>query len=307
MTRTAFIFPGQGSQYVGMGKDLAEKFSQAKEIYAKANDILGYDLSAISFLGPEETLTQTQYTQPALYTHSLIVAELLKENGILAEAVAGHSLGEFSALGYAGAYDFEVGLKLVHERGTLMQSAGKAVKGAMAAIIGLDADVVINLCKEAESVGIVQAANFNSPAQIVISGSSEGVDKAMELAKNAGAKRTLKLPVSGAFHSPLMNSAANLFQDILGNIQFNDLSIPVFANVTAQAYTSVDEIGQLLCKQLTHSVRWIETIENMIQNGISRFIEVGPNKVLAGLVKRINRDIEVISLGSVETIESIQS
>jgi len=306
MTRTAYVFPGQGSQYVGMGRDFFENFTLASEMYEKANSILGYELSAICFQGPEETLKETRYTQPALYIHSMIVATLLKEKGIQAAAVAGHSLGEFSALGVAGAYDFGVGLKLVHERGTLMHNAADACQGSMAAIIGLDAEVVIGLCREAQPKGMVQAANFNSPGQVVISGSVEGVERAIALARNEGAKRALKLPVSGAFHSPLMQPAAEQFYKVLDPMTFSDPRIPVYANVTAQAYTSGAEIPDLLCRQLTHSVRWIETIENMVTNGITRFIEVGPGKVLAGLIKRINKEVEIISAGTVEDIESIR-
>jgi [acyl-carrier-protein] S-malonyltransferase len=288
-----------------MGKDLVESFPLAREIFEQAGETLGYDLASICFEGPEDQLKQTRYTQPALYTHSMIVSELLTRNGVRADAAAGHSLGEFSAWRYAGAYDFITGLKLVQKRGELMQEAGKDNQGMMAAIIGLDAETVIRVCEESQSAGIVQPANFNSPGQIVITGTVAGVEKAMDSVKAAGAKRALKLPVSGAFHSPLMDSAAGLFQDVVSRIQFHPISVPVYANVTAQPYSSTEETGKLLCNQLTHCVRWVEIIENMIREGITRFIEVGAGKVLAGLVKRIDRDVEIISAGAVGDIEAI--
>ena len=305
MERPAFIFPGQGSQIVGMGKDLFESYPMAREMYTEADKILGIEISRISFEGPEETLKQTQYTQPALYVHSMIVSALIQERGLRGAATAGHSLGEFSALAFAGVYDFETGLKLVQKRAQLMKDANKNNSGMMAALIGLDSDTVIRVCERAKSSGMVQPANFNSPGQIVISGLRAGVEKAMELAKAEGAKRVLELPVTGAFHSPLMKETADLFSQELDALTFKKPSVPVYSNVTAEKITSSQSVSDLLYRQLTHSVRWIETIQNMVKDGISEFIEIGAGRVLAGLVKRIDNSVEILSLGTREAIQSL--
>ena len=305
MSKTAFLFPGQGSQLVGMGKDFFEAFVEAKALYEKANEILGSDLTTVSFEGPEDMLKQTRFTQPALYVNSLVIADLLKQKGIVAEAAAGHSLGEFSALAYAGAFSYEDGLALVKVRAELMQEAGENQPGTMAAIVGMEAEDVMSICIEVREKGIVQPANYNSPQQIVISGSVEGVNAAMELAKERGAKRVVALPVSGAFHSPLMVSAVDRFGEALDKATFQMVSIPVYANVTAVAVSNAEEIKNLLHHQLTHSVRWVETIQNMIKSGITRFIEVGSGKVLSGLVKRVSRDVEILQCGTMDELEII--
>ena len=303
--KIGFLFPGQGSQIVGMGKDFYEKFDFARSMYDQADTFLGYRISDVSFEGSEEELKQTKNTQPALFVHSLIIARLLEEKGIRASAAAGHSLGEFSALVYGGAFSFEAGLSLVKERARLMQDAGENNPGSMAAIIGMEAEDVMALCIEARDVGIVQPANYNAPSQVVVSGAVEGVDRAMELARQGGAKRVIKLPVSGAFHSPLMASAVTNFGDMLQKTEIQNPKIPVFANVTAAAVSNPEEICNLLHHQLTHSVRWVETIQNMIAIGIRRFVEVGAGKVLSGLVKRIESDTELEQCGTVEEFESM--
>lgn len=302
MAKFAFIYPGQASQYVGMGKDLYDRFSRAKATFDQANEILGFDLKSVCFEGPEEELKQTRVTQPAILVHSIIVTQLLAERNITPAMAAGHSLGEYSALVAASAITLEAGLRIVKQRGELMQQAGEKQPGTMAAIIGLSGDAVVEICNEAGSVGIVAAANFNSPVQIAISGSPEGIAKASELARQKGAKKVMPLVVSGAFHSPLMESAQQELKTALEEIDIQSARFPVYANVTAKPVEKSQEIRELLYKQLTHPVRWVETIENMIADGASDFYEVGPGNVLAGLVKRINRDFPVQTKGKVEEI-----
>ena len=307
MMNTAFIFPGQGSQYVGMGGDLYEHYSDVQELYSEANEILGFELSCVSFEGPEEQLKQTFITQPAIFVHSVALIKLLSGK-INARFAAGHSLGEYSALYYAGALNFKDCLKLVKNRGVLMQEAGEKQKGTMAAIIGLDEKIVDSICQEALSEGIVQVANLNSPGQIVISGSILGVRKAMGLSKLNKAKMVKELIVHGAFHSPLMEPAKNKFKETLDIVKFNKVRIPVYTNVTGKhitEQTSPEEIKRLLYEQLTSPVRWQDCIINMISDGAEEFIELGPGKVLQGLVKRIDSTVVVRGFDKAEDLSTV--
>lgn len=301
MSKKAFIFPGQGSQYVGMAKDLFEKSVEAKEMIKTADDILGINLSYIMFNGPEDELKQTQFTQPAIFLHSIILAGIIRT--IDADAAAGHSLGEYSAYVASGTIQFHEAIKLVRARGVAMQEAGNENKGTMAAVIGLDSGKVESLCNDASSEGIVQCANFNSPGQIVISGSVDGVKKAMELCKTAGAKMVKELVVSAAFHSPLMLSAKEKLNSALSSTNFYNPKFPVFTNVTAKQVEGISEIKSKLYEQITAPVRWEETIMNMIKDGVEEFYEIGPGNVLQGLVKRINPDVKRFGIDKFEDVE----
>lgn len=279
--KTAFVFPGQGSQFVGMGKDLAEKFLD------QANAILGFDLKKIVLEGPEEELKKTEIQQPAIFTVS---AAAFAKLGTKPDAVAGHSLGEYSALYAAGVLSFEDGVKTVHRRGKFMQEAVPPGAGAMAAVLGGERKVIADICQE---VGNVWPANFNSPGQVVISGTKEAVDKASEKLKAAGIKKIIALAVSAPFHCPLMRPAAEKLAVELNKIAFKDARIPVVANITADYVTKGDEIKKLLIKQVVAPVLWEDSVRKMIADGVTSFVEVGPGKVLSGLIKKINPNVEV--------------
>jgi [acyl-carrier-protein] S-malonyltransferase len=286
-----------------MGKDLFSEFPAAKEVFQKADATLGFPISKICFEGAEEELKKTKNTQPAIFLHSLAVWKILNPKD--AAMVAGHSLGEYSALVAAGALAFEDALKLVRLRGELMQKAGEENPGTMAAIVGLDAKVVGEICCNAWNEGVVQAANFNSPGQVVISGSVSGVRKGMELAKERGAKLVKELVVSGAFHSPLMQSAKDGLKFALDEIEIHDAKIPVYANVTAKPVQKAREIRTLLFEQVTSPVRWHETVVNMAADGATSFIEIGPGKVLQGVVKRIAPDVSVSGVDTVAGVSAV--
>ncbi len=305
MATIAYVFPGQGSQYVGMARDFYDTAPGAREMISSADAITGVPLSTICFAGPEDELRQTRNTQPAIFLHSMVAVRTLR--AFPPAMVAGHSLGEYSALVAAEALSFEDGLRLVRLRGELMQRAGEQQKGTMAAIVGLDPDAVEALCREASSAGIVQPANFNSPGQIVISGSVEGVRNAMEISRRKGAKIAKELVVSGAFHSPLMESAREGLKTALESTTINDARIPVYANVTAEPVTRSSDIRELLVRQLTHPVRWEQTVRNMVRDGADRFIEIGPGKVLQGLIKRTNADVKTSGVDKYADVETLEA
>ncbi|KOO46640.1 ACP S-malonyltransferase [Priestia koreensis] len=305
MGKIAFVFPGQGSQAIGMGKDFFESYEQAKNIYQQADTALAFDLSGLIFEGNQEELTLTYNAQPALLTTSTAMLRVFEESGISADYVAGHSLGEYSALVAANAMTFEDAVVAVRKRGQFMDEAVPAGKGTMAAVLGMEASLLEEVTNEVTAEGHpVQLANINCPGQIVISGTVEGVEKASALAKEKGAKRAIPLVVSGPFHSSLMKPAAEKLNDTLQTLQLKDASIPVVSNVVAQPITSKEEIQQKLVEQLYSPVRWHESVETLIENGVDTFIEIGPGKVLAGLVKKVNRSVTIHSVYDLESMET---
>ena len=287
----AYVFPGQGAQFIGMGKDLYDNHSEAKEMFERANEILGFRITDIMFEGTADELKQTKVTQPAIFLHSVILAKTLEEFN--PDMVAGHSLGEFSALVANGTLSFEDGLRLVSQRALAMQEACEAEPSTMAAVLGLEDEVVEKLCAETE--GVVVAANYNCPGQLVISGAIPAVEAACEKMKEAGARRALILPVGGAFHSPLMKPAEEKLAAAIENTNFQKPTSPVYQNVTTTAISDPEEIKKNLIAQLTAPVKWTQSVQNMVADGATHFVEVGPGKVLQGLVKKIHREAEVAS------------
>jgi [acyl-carrier-protein] S-malonyltransferase len=284
----AYVFPGQGAQFTGMGRDLHEKSSLAREMFGKADSILGFNITELMFSGTDEDLRQTRVTQPAIFLHSTILASVLGES-FKPDMVAGHSLGEFSALVANRTLSFEDGLILVSKRALAMQKACEMTPSTMAAIIGMDDSVVEEVCSSVKEV--VVPANYNSPGQIVISGTNEGIDNAIELLKGRGAKRALKLSVGGAFHSPLMEPARLELEEAISNTNFKKPLCPVYQNVNAQASSDPDTIKANLVLQLTSPVRWTQTVINMIAAGADSFVEIGPGSVLSGLIRKVNKDV----------------
>ena len=302
---TGWLFPGQGSQNVGMGLDLKENSEKAKEYFDISNEIMNCDIQSIIFNGPEELLKKTEHTQPAIYIVSVITGYLLIDKGLKPTALAGHSLGEYSALAIGGAFDFTTGLKLVKSRSENMANAGMEKSGTMAALVGLDDETVMNLCRSYEGNGVVVPANFNSPGQVVISGNISAVEWVIKSSKDVGARMAVELNVSGAFHSPLMSPARENLAEMINSLEISNTVYPVFTNVDAKPVTEAIDIKNSLIRQLENPVLWAKSILEMKSKGINNFIEVGPGKVLQGLNKRIDRSIISQGVDSITKLEQI--
>ena len=308
MSKIAFIFPGQGAQYIGMAMDFVKNNTELESILESFDVNNNTNLYKIMSEGPEEKLKETKFTQPSILFHSIAAMQtVMKEINIIPDYVAGHSLGEFSALVANGVLTLEDAMYLVHKRGEYMIKANEGKPFAMAAIIGLSPDEVKDICEEASKIDIVIAANFNTPVQTVISGSKAGVEKACEIANERNAKRVVPLVVGGPFHSPLIQKAATWLSEEMNNINFNETTIPVVSNVSAKPVINTDEIKNNLAEQVTSSVLWVDSIKFMIEDGVDTFIEFGPKKVLAGMLKKIDKNVKVISIDTIETFELVKN
>tara|TARA_Y100001936_G_scaffold245188_1_gene286770 strand:+ start:585 stop:1520 length:936 start_codon:yes stop_codon:yes gene_type:complete len=308
MVKIAFVFPGQGSQFIGMGKDFYDHAPEAKKLFEEANNVLGYDLANICFNGPEETLKLTENTQPALLVHSTMALKMLRENGINSVLAAGHSLGEFSALVAAGALNFTDAIRLVRLRGQFMQEAVPVGVGSMAAIIGLPVEAIQELCDRVSSdSNLVQPANLNSPVQTVIAGHKDAVDRVSKDALEAGAKKSIVLPVSAPFHSALMKPAEIKLQKELEDTEFHDLSFPIINNIEAKPITKGKEARESLVKQVCSPVRWAETMQSFIDYKINTVVELGSGKVLSGLMKRFDKSINCYQVGDMDSLSQTLS
>lgn len=306
-SRIAFVFPGQGSQSVGMGKALVEAQPALRAVYDEASSVLGYDVAALCFEGPTERLNLTEYTQPALLVTSIAALRALEPAGLIPAAVAGHSLGEYSALVAAGGLTYRDAVAVVQKRGRYMADAVTPGTGLVAALLGLTGDVVKELCHEASSVGVVAAANFNSPGQVVIAGQKAAVERAIELAKAKGCKKAIPLPVSVPVHTPLMQQAADRLATDLGVVKWSDLKMPLINNAEAKALTKAGEIKASLIRQLPSSVLWEDSIKTMVAMGITRFVEVGPGAVLSGLIKRILSEATTFTVNDPKSLEATRA
>ncbi len=305
MGKIAFVFPGQGAQYVGMAKDIVENYPEAMKIFDEASEKLGFDMKKLVFEGPEEKLKITKNTQPAILTASWAIYKAVQSAGVKPDYTAGLSLGEFTAHVLAGSLDFADAVALVEKRGEFMQEEVPEGVGGMTAVLALDEETVEAVCKEVSDIGYVACANYNCPGQIVISGELAALEAAGKILAEKGAKRVIPLKVSAPFHCDLLKGAGNKLSEELDTITINDMEIPVFANVTGEKVSSANEIRQLLVDQVSNTVKWTNTIKNMIANGVDIFIEIGPGKVLSGLIKKTDRSVTIMNVENMETLETV--